>query len=174
MAEHDRRVLPLTRTRDSRASGTRSAPSLTRTVRGHREVSRSHRAPTGSVQSPPHERQSLNKCVVQARVVCTCAWKCSQLPRLNAGIANIKKWRRFHSQDSFCLLTTGGLISARRAHWHRCPETSAFPVSLLVGLAPNAHQTAWYAGVPVCASCGLVEALLPQRLEALVNCQVLL
>src|SRR5205823_1313213 len=54
------------------------------------------------------------------------------------------------------------------------PETSAFPFPLLVGLAPNARQTAWCGGVPVCASCGLVEALLSQRLEALVNRQVLL
>jgi hypothetical protein len=46
-------------------------------------------------QSPRRWRQSLQTGVVQARVVCTCAWKCSQLTCLHAGIASIKKWRRF-------------------------------------------------------------------------------
>jgi hypothetical protein len=60
---HRRRLLapgargrPLPRTGHELARPTRSASLLTRTVGGHREVSRSHRTTADPVPSPPHRR----------------------------------------------------------------------------------------------------------------------
>jgi hypothetical protein len=99
-------VPPLSRTWHSRANGSRSASSLTRTVRGHRYVSRP--------QSPHHGGSAIAVSMARAPLyVCGAdtyqlrlQWKSSQDTRPDASIAKIKKAEKILLTGSVCLLTS--------------------------------------------------------------------
>ena len=90
--------------------------SLTRTVRGHRYVSRSQKTDAhGSLQSSCTWRANLNKCLVQPRWGTSMRKSSQTRCRLanDAGIQQAEKKQKT-AHRIVCPLTTGGLISVRR------------------------------------------------------------